>query len=250
MMTTNDDAIRLGVNIDHVATLREARGVDYPSVSRAARMAMAGGAAGITVHLREDRRHIQDNDLGTLIADNTAPVNMELAATAPMLDIAARLRPENACLVPEKRLELTTEGGLDVAGRFPHMSAAIDQLANVGIRVAPFIDPEASQVEAARQAGAPAIEFHTGAYADSLDDTSRAHEYARIEAAAAYAQSLGLAVHGGHGLNRSNVGAIAAIPQFVELNIGHAIVADAIEFGMHDAVRAMRHAILTGRNAN
>ncbi|NNC22817.1 pyridoxine 5'-phosphate synthase [Salinisphaera sp. USBA-960] len=237
------DTVRLGVNVDHVATLRQARRTDYPSVQRAALTTMAAGAASITVHLREDRRHIQDADVEALIAADDVPVNLELAATPSMLAIATRLKPRDACLVPEKREELTTEGGLDVAGQPEAVAAAVKRLTEAGIHVALFIDPDVDQVMAAARTGVPAIELHTGAYADAPAGAARERECSRIADAAARGADLGLEVHGGHGLNQTNVGPIAAIPSIVELNIGHAIVADAIELGMADAVRAMREAI-------
>ncbi len=241
------DAVRLGVNVDHVATLRQVRLARYPSVERAARDALAAGAASITVHLREDRRHIQDADVETLINAGDVPVNMELAATQQMLDIATRLRPRDACLVPEKRQELTTEGGLDVAAQPVVIREAVTALRTAGIHVALFIDPSFTQVEAACQSGAAAIELHTGAYADAPDECAQDKELKRVAEAAARAAKLGLEVHGGHGLNRSNVAPIARIEPIVELNIGHSIIADAIENGMFEAVRAMRHAISTAR---
>lgn len=242
------DAVRLGVNVDHVATLRQVRLARYPSVERAARNALAGGAASITVHLREDRRHIQDADVETLINAGDVPVNMELAATQPMLDIAARLRPRDACLVPEKRQELTTEGGLDVAAQPEAIRNAVTTLRTAGIHVALFIDPSIAQVEAAHESGAAAIELHTGAYADAPDQRAQDKELTRVAEAAARAAELGLEVHGGHGLNRANVASIARIEPIVELNIGHAIVADAIETGLFEAVRAMRSTITTARS--
>ena len=248
--STNGHApLRLGVNVDHVATLRQARGTHYPDVVEAARVAMAAGADSITVHLREDRRHIQDADVETLAKAGDVPVNLEMALTAEMLDIAERLKPRDACLVPEKREELTTEGGLDVRGQIDAVRDALDRLHGAGIQAALFIDPDADQISAAAEAGARFIELHTGAYADATDQAARDEQLARIVDAAAQAQGLGIEVHAGHGLTRDNVGAIAAIEAIVELNIGHALIADAVFLGLREAVREMRAAIDSGRRA-
>ena len=248
--STNGHApLRLGVNVDHVATLRQARGTHYPDVVEAARVAMAAGADSITVHLREDRRHIQDADVETLAKAGDVPVNLEMALTAEMLDIAERLKPRDACLVPEKREELTTEGGLDVRGQIDAVRDALDRLHGAGIQAALFIDPDADQISAAAEAGARFIELHTGAYADASDQAARDEQLARIEDAAAQARELGIEVHAGHGLTRDNVGAIAAIEAIVELNIGHALIADAVFMGLREAVREMRAAIDSGRRA-
>lgn len=239
-------SIRLGVNIDHVATLRQARGTAYPDIVRAARAALAGGAQGITVHLREDRRHIQDADVEALVNLPGVVLNLEMAVTDSMLAIAERLRPPHACLVPEKREELTTEGGLDVAGQPAAVAEACRRLAAAGIRASLFIDPDRAQIEAAVTAGAPAVELHTGAYADA-SDAARESELVRLREAATAAAAAGLEVHGGHGLNLDNVAPIAAIPELVELNIGHAIVADAVFMGLEQAVAAMGRAMQAAR---
>jgi pyridoxine 5-phosphate synthase len=248
--STNGHApLRLGVNVDHVATLRQARGTHYPDVAYAARTAMAAGADSITVHLREDRRHIQDADVEALVTAGDVPVNLEMALTEEMLDIADRLKPRDACLVPEKREELTTEGGLDVAGQLDAVRDALDRLHGAGIQAALFIDPEHDQIEAAGRVGARFIELHTGAYADATHDDERKHQLERITEAAAQAHDLGIEVHAGHGLTRDNVGAIAAIEQIVELNIGHALIADAVFMGLNEAVKEMRAAMDAGRRA-
>ena len=248
--STNGHApLRLGVNVDHVATLRQARGTHYPDVVEAARVAMAAGADSITVHLREDRRHIQDADVETLAKAGDVPVNLEMALTAEMLDIAERLKPRDACLVPEKREELTTEGGLDVRGQIDAVRDALDRLHGAGIQAALFIDPDADQISAAAEAGAGFIELHTGAYADATDGGERDRQLERIVTAAAQARQLGIQVHAGHGLTRDNVGAIAAIEAIEELNIGHALIADAVFVGLAEAVREMRAAMDAGRRA-
>lgn len=232
-------AIRLGVNIDHVATLRQARGTHYPDIQAAASAAIRGGADGITVHLREDRRHIQDDDVDMLCEGLSIPLNLEMAVTDEMLGIASRVQPPHCCLVPEKREELTTEGGLEVAGQVGRLTDACAQLAEAGIRVSLFIDPDLHQLEAALDVKAPAIEIHTGAYANALDAAVQNQELARIQTMATQAHMAGIEVHGGHGLHLQNVTAIAAIPEIVELNIGHSIVADAIFHGLEVAVRRM-----------
>lgn len=241
------DPIRLGVNVDHVATLRQARGTTYPDVVAAAELAMQAGAASITVHLREDRRHIQDADVEALTGRADMPINLELALTDEMIDIATRLTPRDACLVPEKREELTTEGGLDVLGQQVHVEVALKQLHAAGIQAALFIDPNPEQIQASAAAGAHHIELHTGAYADAPDDASRDLELARIVEGATLAHSLGLEVHAGHGLHADNVQPIAAIPSIVELNIGHALVARAVFVGLDAAVGEMRIAMDAGR---
>ena len=253
-MTNNDSSnghapLRLGVNVDHVATLRQARGTTYPDVAAAARSAMAAGADSITVHLREDRRHIQDADVEALTAAGDVPVNLEMALTAEMLDIADRLKPRDACLVPERREELTTEGGLDVAGQVEAVRDAVTRLQGAGIHTALFIDPDTAQIDAAAEAGAQVIELHTGAYADAAEGGERDAQFERIESAADHAQSLGIEVHAGHGLTTDNVGPIAAIEAIVELNIGHALIADAVFIGIAEAVREMRAAMDSGRRA-
>ena len=232
--------IKLGVNIDHVATLRQARGTQYPSPVQAALMAEGAGADSITLHLREDRRHIQDADVYILRHILQTKMNLEMAITDEMLDIARELAPEDVCLVPERREELTTEGGLDVATRFEKVRAACDILGEAGVRVSLFIDPEIHQLEAAKSAGAPVVEIHTGRFADAEDEREAAKELARIRAAVEKGRSLGLAVNAGHGLNYHNVQAVAALPGVEELNIGHAIVARAIFSGWENAVREMK----------
>jgi pyridoxine 5-phosphate synthase len=232
--------IELGVNIDHVATLRQARGTRYPSPAQAALIAESAGADVITLHLREDRRHIQDADV-VLLRDLIATrMNLESAVTEEMLAFALRIKPHDVCLVPEKRSELTTEGGLDVAGQLDRVTRACNRLNAAGIRVSLFIDPERTQIEAARQAGAPVIEIHTGAYADAHAASEVETELERIRDAAAYASDIGLKVNAGHGLHYHNVRAVAAIPQIAELNIGHAIVAHALFVGFAEAVREMK----------
>ena len=232
--------IELGVNIDHVATLRQARGTRYPSPVQAALIAETAGADAITLHLREDRRHIQDTDVVLLRDLLTTRMNLESAVTEEMLAFALRVKPHDVCLVPEKRLELTTEGGLDVAGQLDRVTRACDRLSAAGIRVSLFIDPERTQVEAARQAGAPVVEIHTGTYADAQAASAVETELERVRDAAAYASGIGLKVNAGHGLHYHNVHAIAAIPQITELNIGHAIVARSVFVGFQQAVREMK----------
>jgi len=235
--------VLLGVNVDHVATLRQARGTDYPDPVEAALLAERSGADSITVHLREDRRHIQEHDVVRLQARKATRVNLEMAVTPGMLEFAERVRPADCCLVPEKREELTTEGGLDVAGQRHTVAAACQRLAAVGIRASLFIDPDAAQVDAAIACSAPVIELHTGAYCDAhaegrLED--RDAELARLADMAAFAQSLGLEVHAGHGLTYDTVGPIAAIPQVRELNIGHFLIGEAIFLGLTPAIAEMR----------
>jgi pyridoxine 5-phosphate synthase len=239
--------LKLGVNVDHVATLRQARGTDYPDPVEAALMAEAAGADSITLHLREDRRHIQDHDLGRLHARMKTHMNLEMAVTEEMLSIASEIRPQDCCLVPEKREELTTEGGLDVAGQLDKVGNACERLAASGIRVSLFIDPDERQLDAAQQVGAPVVEIHTGAFADA-DDASAPVELERIVAASAYGDGIGLTVHAGHGLHYGNVGAIARIPEIVELNIGHAIVARAVFDGFKVAVAEMKHLMTAARS--
>ncbi len=238
--------LRLGVNIDHVATVRNARGTAYPDPVAAALMAARAGADGITAHLREDRRHITDGDIARLSAELTVPLNLEMAATAEMLAIALRHRPHAACIVPEKREELTTEGGLDAAGRFDLLQPMVAQLVAAGIRVSLFVEPDARQIDAALRLGAPVVELHTGRYAE-LPADGVADELRRLTDAAALAAKNGIEVHAGHGLTTANVGPIAAIRQIRELNIGHALIADALFVGLGDAVRAMRSAMDAAR---
>lgn len=238
--------LRLGVNIDHVATLRQARGTIYPSVTQAARVAKAAGADGITVHLREDRRHIQDADVVELCDWAELPINLEMAVTQEMLDIACALKPPHCCLVPEKREELTTEGGLNVSGQLAKVRSACEQLAAAGIRVSLFVDPDVAQLEAILSTGTAAIEIHTGAYADATTAASQTAELARIQAMATAAKEAGLEVHGGHGLTVENVVDIAAIQELVELNIGHSLIADAVFTGLDGAIGHMRKAMDKG----
>jgi pyridoxine 5-phosphate synthase len=242
--------LRLGVNIDHVATVRNARGAGYPDPVRAAEMAAAAGADGITAHLREDRRHITDDDIARLAATLTVPLNLEMAATDEMLAIALRHRPHAACIVPEKREERTTEGGLDVAGQHDHLAPLVGELRAANIRVSLFIEPDARQIEAAIRLGAPVVELHTGRYAElggTQDAELRADELRRLADAAALAAKNGIEVHAGHGLTYDNVGPIAAIPQVVELNIGHFLVGEALFVGLGEAVRTMRGAMDAAR---
>jgi pyridoxine 5-phosphate synthase len=233
----------LGVNIDHVATLRQARGTDYPSVTEAARVAEAHGADLITVHLREDRRHIQDRDVAALIAQASTRVNLEMAMTEEMLDIALRHRPDDVCLVPERRAELTTEGGLDVRAHADEVRRFCERLSDAAIRVSLFIDPDGEQVRAAADCAAPVIEIHTGAYANATDTDDSERELSRIAAAAEQAASAGLVVNAGHGLHYDNVARVAAIGEIREFNIGHAIVSRAIFSGLGEAVAAMKRAL-------
>ena len=232
--------IQLGVNIDHVATLRQARGTAYPSPVQAALMAESAGADVITLHLREDRRHIQDADVEILRQTLQTRMNLEMAVTGEMVQIALRVRPQDVCLVPEKREELTTEGGLDVAGQFDKVREACAALGAAGIRVSLFIDADRKQLDASRAVGAPVVEIHTGHYADAQDHAGQQQEFARIADAVAYGQSIGLRVNAGHGLHYHNVQPIAALPGMGELNIGHAIVAHALFVGWENAVREMK----------
>lgn len=241
-----DDPIHLGVNIDHIATLRQARGTTYPRPVDAVVMAEQAGADSITVHLREDRRHIQDHDLEAIKAVMRTHMNLECALTEEMLGIAVKTAPTDCCLVPEKRQELTTEGGLDVAGQQDRVAHACGQLRAAGIRVSLFIDPDAAQLDAAAAVGAPVVELHTGAYAE---DDQREQELARIVSAASYGKSLGLVINAGHGLNYRNVGPIAAIAEISELNIGHSIVSRAVFDGLPVAVSDMKRLMLEARAA-
>lgn len=231
--------LRLGINIDHVATVRNARGGPHPDPLRAAAIAAAAGADGITAHLREDRRHIRDADIGRLVAEIALPLNFEMAATEEMVGIALRHRPHAACIVPEKRTEVTTEGGLDVIGGRDHLVPAIRRLADAGIRVSLFVDPEPAQLDAAVAVGAPVVELHTGAYCEA-EGVERAHELDRIRRAAAHAAAIGLECHAGHGLSYDTVEPVAAIPTLVELNIGHFLVGEAIFVGLEAAIARMR----------
>jgi pyridoxine 5-phosphate synthase len=240
---------RLGVNVDHVATLRQARGVDYPDPLAAALLAEAAGADGITVHLREDRRHIQARDVEALRRRLRVKLNLEMAVTDAMVDFALRVCPADACLVPERREELTTEGGLDVVRHAARVHPAVARLRAGGINVSLFIDPDPAQVQAAAAAAAAAVELHTGDYANAADAASGARELARLRTAATQAHRLGLEVHAGHGLTVANVGPVAALPEVVELNIGHSIVARAVLVGMAAAVQEMKAAIGAGAGA-
>ncbi len=239
------ERLLLGANIDHVATIRQARGTNYPSVLEAAAVAEDAGADAITVHLREDRRHIQDEEVEALCRQVKTRVNLEMAVTDEMLAIAEANRPADVCLVPEKREELTTEGGLDVCAHFDSVRKACGRLSGAGIRVSLFIDPDREQLEAARDCGAPVVELHTGRYADTEGAAQQA-ELRRIHQATMHGHGIGLQVNAGHGLHRDNVGPIVAIPHLVELNIGHAIVARALFVGLAEAVREMH--VLMRRN--
>lgn len=242
-------AIFLGVNIDHVATLRQARGTRYPEPLLAAQLAEQAGADGITLHLREDRRHIQERDVILLKDVLLTRMNFEVAVTDEMIVFAEKIMPEHVCFVPEKREELTTEGGLDVVSEFERVHIACTRLADKGIQVSLFIDADFKQIDAAIQAGAPAIELHTGCYADALTEAERDRELMRLARAAEYAHSLGLIVNAGHGLHYHNVAPIATIPYFHELNIGHAIVAEALFVGFFEAVKKMKTLMLQARGA-
>ncbi|HET9330530.1 MAG TPA: pyridoxine 5'-phosphate synthase [Steroidobacteraceae bacterium] len=231
--------IALGVNIDHVATLRQVRRARYPDPVHAALTCESAGADNITLHLREDRRHIQDQDVRTLRGLLQTRMNLEMAVTDEMLGIGAEVRPQDCCLVPERRAELTTEGGLDVAAQAARIAAAVQHLQGAGVRVALFIDPEPRQIEAAARCGAPVVELHTGQYAEA-NGARQATELERLRAGARLAASLGLEVHAGHGLNYHNVKPVAALTEVVELNIGHALIGHALFVGLPQAVRAMK----------
>jgi pyridoxine 5-phosphate synthase len=234
--------VLLGVNIDHVATVRQARGTIYPSVIEAAEYAERAGADSITIHLREDRRHIQDADVKALCEDRATRINLEMAVTPEMLAIALERKPADVCLVPEKREELTTEGGLDVAANLGDVSAAVHRLTEAGIRVSLFIDPDTGQLEAARAAGAPVVELHTGSYAE-VSGEAQAKELRRLHEACLYGHKLGLQINAGHGLHRNNVQDVVGLPYMTELNIGHSIIARSIFVGLEAAVREMRDLI-------
>ena len=240
-------SIRLGVNIDHVATLRQARGTRFPDPVQAALDAQQAGADGITLHLREDRRHIQERDVWLLKETLQVPMNLEMAVTEEMLAFAEEVKPDYCCLVPEKREELTTEGGLDVAGQLDRVVGACARLAAVGTQVSLFIDAESGQIEAAMKSGAPFIEIHTGHYADAETPSQRTAELERIRKAVEQASDQGLRVNAGHGLHYHNVQAIAAMPAVEELNIGHAIIARAVFTGLAGAVGEMKHLMTTAR---
>ncbi|WP_156255449.1 pyridoxine 5'-phosphate synthase [Sandarakinorhabdus oryzae] len=239
-MSQRPSHLRLGVNIDHVATIRNARGGVHPCPLRAAEMAAAAGADGITIHLREDRRHITDDDLTRLSGAIALPINLEMAATDEMLAIALAHKPHAACIVPERRAERTTEGGLDAAGQHNSLQPIIARLKDVGIRVSLFIAPEERQLEAAARLGAPVVELHTGPYAHAFDDGDAAAELARLARAAEFGAALGLELHAGHGLTYANVGPVAALPQLAELNIGHFLIGEAVFVGLDAAIRRMR----------
>jgi len=234
------DELHLGVNVDHVATIRQARGTRYPDPVIAALIAERAGADSITVHLREDRRHIQERDVRVLQDVTQTRVNLEMAVTEEMLDIACDIDPADVCLVPEKREELTTEGGLDVIGGFEKVMGACSRLDEAGIRVSLFVDPDPDQLDACARAGAPVVELHTGAYADAETPAAAEEELQRIVIASRHAHEIGLRVHAGHGLHYTNVQRIALIPEIVELNIGHAIVARAVLDGFENAVSEMK----------
>jgi len=242
--------LRLGVNIDHVATVRNARGGSHPDPVRAARTAVEAGADGITAHLREDRRHIRDADMETLARVLTVPLNFEMAATDEMVALALRLKPHAACLVPEKREERTTEGGLDIVGGHDHLAPRIAALRAAGVRVSLFVEPDEAVMVAAHRLGAPVVELHTGTYCEAVTagDAGRvATELARIARAATHGAGLGLEIHAGHGLALDSVGPVAALPEIAELNIGHALIGEAIFCGLAQAVRDMRAAMDRGR---
>ena len=240
--------IRLGVNVDHVATVRQARRGDVPDPVEAALLAEQAGAEGITVHLREDRRHIQERDVERLRARLTSKLNLEMAVTPAMVAFAQRSRPDDACFVPEKREELTTEGGLDVVAQKEKIAAAVKRLQDAGVHVSLFIDPDTAQIESAREVDAHGIEIHTGSYCNATG-ARRENELEAIIAGAKLAQALGLEVHGGHGLNLENVVPIARIPEIVELNIGHSIIARALFVGIAQAVREMKEVLNRARGS-
>lgn len=237
--------IRLGVNIDHVATLRQSRLTRFPDPVQAAYEAELGGADGITLHLREDRRHIQERDVKLLKQTLQTPMNLEMAMTDEMVDLALQIHPENCCIVPEKRLELTTEGGLNVLGQHEQLKSVCNRLKTAEIVVSLFIDPELSQIDAAVETGAPVIELHTGHFADAEDNRTRSQQLAKIVDAVEYAHEKGLMVNAGHGLHYQNVRDIAAIPYIHELNIGHSIVSRAVFVGLREAVKEMKQ-LMTG----
>ena len=240
------ETVRLGVNIDHVATIRNARGGGHPDPVRAARVAAEAGADGVTAHLREDRRHISDDDIRRLEADVALPLNLEMAATPEMIEIALATRPAQACLVPEKRAELTTEGGLDAAAQHAHLGAAIARLQAAGIKVSLFIDPDRVQIAVAEALGADRVELHTGAYCEARGE-ERDTALDRLRRAAREAAARGLECHAGHGLTFDSVGPVAAIPEVAELNIGHFLVGEAIFGGLENSIRRMRTLIDAAR---
>jgi pyridoxine 5-phosphate synthase len=244
--------LRLGVNVDHVATVRNARGGDVPDPLRAALLAIEAGADGITAHLREDRRHIHDDDMARLKREISKPLNFEMAATEQMLDIALKVKPHATCLVPEKRTERTTEGGLDVIGGRDYLKPFVSELGHAGIRVSLFIEPTIEAIEAAVTIGAPVIELHTGAWCNALalGETEKArHEFTRIVAAAEHAEKCGIECHAGHGLDFDTAHEIARLPQIVELNIGHFLIGEAVFIGLEASIKKMRAAMDAGRAA-
>jgi len=243
--------LRLGVNVDHVATVRNARGGHHPDPVHAAKIAIAAGADGITAHLREDRRHIRDDDIARLMKEITKPLNLEMAATDEMVRIAVSTRPHAACLVPERREERTTEGGFDASGQREALAGVVNELKRAGIRVSLFIAAEPAQIEAAAAVGAPVIEIHTGAWCDAIADQDRAGaeaEWSRIREGARIARNLGLEVHAGHGLNFQTAEAIAQLDEIVELNIGHFLIGEAVYGGLREAVVTIRAAMERGRS--
>jgi pyridoxine 5-phosphate synthase len=242
--------LRLGVNIDHVATIRNARGGCHPDPVRAAELAAASGADGITAHLREDRRHIRDDDMRRLKAEIDLPLNFEMAATAEMIKICTEVKPHACCIVPENRNERTTEGGLDVAGQLNFIAPFVKELSDAGVRVSLFVDPEKEQIEAAKSSGAPVIEIHTGAYYEATavtDPKAIKKELDKVISAAAFGNSLGLEIHAGHGLTFMNVQPIAAISQIVELNIGHFLVGEAVFMGLGASIKEMKRLMQDAR---
>jgi pyridoxine 5-phosphate synthase len=242
--------LRLGVNIDHVATIRNARGGPRPDPLRAALLAIEAGADGITAHLREDRRHIHDDDMARLKAAIHKPLNFEMAATEQMLDIAVAIRPHAVCLVPEKRTERTTEGGLDVVGGHDWLAPYVDQLSRAGIRVSLFIEPSEEAIDASASIKAPVVELHTGAWCHAIEigDAALAErEFARLQQAAAFASARGREVHAGHGLDYDTARRVSTLPQIVELNIGHFLIGESVFVGLKEAIRMMRQAIVAGR---
>jgi pyridoxine 5-phosphate synthase len=241
-----NNRIRLGVNIDHVATVRNARGGFYPDPLKAALISQKAGADGITAHLREDRRHIVDNDIKRLMENINIPLNFEMAATEEMVRIALQYKPASACIVPEKRQELTTEGGLDVISGFQHLKPFIKELKSGGVSVSLFIDADIQQIKAAKDIGADKIELHTGAYVEA-EGEHRAIELERLRKGAAYSSSLNLEVHAGHGLNYDTVEAVAKIPEFTEFNIGHFLIGEAIFVGLDNSIKRMRELMDIGR---
>jgi pyridoxine 5-phosphate synthase len=242
--------LRLGVNVDHVATVRNARGGAVPDPVRAALLAIEAGADGITAHLREDRRHIRDDDMARLKASITKPLNFEMAATEQMLDIALKTKPHACCLVPEKRTERTTEGGLDVVGQHDYLKPFVAELGRAGVRVSLFIEPSPDSLEAAASLRAPVVELHTGAWCDAVaqgESDRAAHEFARLRTAAAHTAALKLECHAGHGLDYDTARTISALPEIVELNIGHFLIGEAIFVGLRETVSRMRAAMDEGR---